>query len=1256
MKKLLSVFIVATMLLSNVIVRAEDSVVLTVSDDTAIYENDASNSYKDIAELRMHSTGLSKFNKEVWLRFDLSNVDVKPGMRVKEATLSVYFVKTGTNNGAANGITQKGIIDVWSLTSDDYSEGVTWSTESRPTRNTKVASSYIPAKNDWKQPLWVDFDVTEYARLDEGDEIAFSLYPQQKDVGAYIASKEYQDGQYSSKLELTFEKDPASVMTILPSADASIDFDNPDATLGENEFLCNNALFEFDLFSTGDDDAKITDSEGYYGIDLTKYVSDHFLSDKKCRFYVEGTDFDVNSGESDANKPYLEIVFDGKKIHSAILYMYGVGRSITVKNADRFDESTVSKNTMPDIGSLISQGGNGAEFETTVEGYEKEKLNTTYYMALDPQNAYPKVSEVFDADKVPSASELKNMLSGHQHPYLIADYDKFEEIKTLKETDSYIKEWYKKIEASGDKFLTTNPTEYKIKGGALSSNVDDGAMTLAFLYRTTTDQTKRIQYAERSIVYLKKAVEYPDFNPSKMLNVGEMSRGVALAYDWLYDYEGFSASDKKAVEDTLVNKAINVVVDKKYSNHNNWNHVVNGGVLVAALAVGGVAGDSAAAAVRHTVTTLPIALKLYYPDGVFIEASGYYTYASSYLGPALASLESTLGTDFGLGDIKGLSQNGYYPIYTKGNSDKQAICYGDGEMAPVASPFLLYLAKRFNNTDYGMYQREADNNDIFSILWYTPESYVNARGLEELPEDYFADGVTQIISMRDGWGDENALFAGMKGGYNTMSHGDVDIGNFYIGAYGESFTKELLGYDYHGEGDDSDAPYFRLSRFTYYSKSPQGHNTIVINQPKYYPDMSFGQNLKAKGEYLETKSAEDESYAILDLTNVYTTEVHSAYRGIKLDKKNNRIIIADKINAKKPSDVWWFMHTDADIEVYGEAATLTINGKSLHVEIISGNAEFCVMDASPLPRTPTVKAFDSVAHLGEKKLAVRLRDVVDEELQICFSMLENDMSDFVPLLSWGSNTFGEAEIEAKYSTEALLTDDCTADERNGGALNVNGEFLKVMKASGYGYNYKSFLRFEPKLKEAEIDKVILTMHAVKTEPRNGIEMKDETVTLYPAKGEWNELTLTDKNAPGIITTAPIATATVPFNEGTKVLDEYITYDITEYFKTLTDKSEINLALLLTSRNGGCIYFDDKESGVAPKLEIFYKEPVDKTVSVMKENGNVKAYLCKKTDGVLEKVKLYDFADGKATIKPFDGINNLYVWDDKQKPVWFVIKE
>ena len=55
---------------------------------------------------------------------------------------------------------------------------------------------------------------------------------------------------------------------------------------------------------------------------------------------------------------------------------------------------------------------------------------------------------------------------------------------------------------------------------------------------------------------------------------------------------------------------------------------------------------------------------------------------------------------------------------------------------------------------------------------------------------------------------------------------------------------------------------------------------------------------------------------------------------------------------KRPSELYWFMHTEADVEIVenGRAAILSQLDKRLYVELAEGpaGARFSVMDAAPL--------------------------------------------------------------------------------------------------------------------------------------------------------------------------------------------------------------------------------------------------------------------------------------------------------------------
>ena len=1249
MRRFLAAVLAAGLFLSGTVGAdyGADEKCLSVCDDLYIDEHTPQTNYESSDSLYIQNIGSSKYNREAWLRFDMSEIKAPERMKIESAVLSVYAASNHSSDKA--GVTSDGIINLWSLSKSDYdAKTVTYGTENRPVRKNIIASSMITAKSSFKAG-YINFDISEYIRTTTADgKIAVSIYPGEYKIAAPIKSSE---SAYPPKLTVKYSVDYSKTIVSVPKADTCVSSDEPDKIFGKSEDLNGNALFSFYFGDLGEDEPCVTDFDGYTAVDITEYLSEKFLTSKTANLYITGENFSVNSRESSENKPYIKIELSDNSVKSAILYLYGnVGNIGIYELSSSFSENETCYGNMPKTGAAVKQGGSGKEFNVTYNGYTQEELENTYYMKLDDGTAYPSVEDVYDISQIPSESEITAELSKLSHPYIIANESDFERIKNLK-SDKYISKWYADIETSGEKYLASQATEYNVSSGSLSSNIDEAAMTLAFLYNTCDDTAKKEEYAKKAVYYLKAAAEYPDFNPQKMLNVGEMSRGMGVAYDWMYNY--MSESDRKIIENTIIEKSLKPVLSSPNKNSNNWNFVVNGGALVAAAAVG--KSDLSAAVIKQSAQLLPRAMRLYYPDGVFIEASGYFEYASDYLASALSALDTAFGTDWGISGIKGFDKSGYYPIYTRGYNNSQAISYGDGDTTAVSSPLLLWMAEKFNNSDYGMYQRDMDGNDIFSVIWYNPNRYAKARTIKELPLDYYADGISPFVSFKSGNDDENGLFAGMKGGFNQMSHGDLDIGNFYIGAYGKNFTAELSGVDYHKSTDGLPA-YFRLSRYEYYSKSPQGHNTLLINPQSDYPDMSFGQELAAHCGFTDYKSGDECSYSILDMTSAYSKKAQKVLRGMKMDRTNNSIIISDKITPKQPSDIWWFMHTDADISVDGSRAALTIDGKKLYAHILGdSDAEFRVMSENALNRTPTVKGFDDVQYINRKKLAVYIPYTTETELQICFSTEDSD-AEFVPLDKWNSKAeYGHTMLSKTIITEITASDDTNSDQPNPDKPFGNDNAINI-KYSGTTYNREGFLKFNTSgITADKLQRVVLRVHAIRNyrEPR-----REETLSLYEVSDNWDENTLTWNNKPEISKDSLICTANVTqYNENTSVVNEDVEFDITDYYLSKENKNSLSFAIKLTSRKEGNVVIASKESGYAPV--IIAENNTDEVFIDTGENYADKIItVCEKENGVIKNLKTYLPSSEKTKVAVYDNATDVYVWSKSMVPsaFWTYISE
>jgi hypothetical protein len=248
------------------------------------------------------------------------------------------------------------------------------------------------------------------------------------------------------------------------------------------------------------------------------------------------------------------------------------------------------------------------------------------------------------------------------------------------------------------------------------------------------------------------------------------------------------------------------------------------------------------------------------------------------------------------------------------------------------------------------------------LLWFDERG--NDPTKEKLPLDKYFRYV-EVVTMRSAWNDRNAIFVGFKAGDNKFNHSHLDIGTFVLDALGYRWAVDLGADNYNLPG------YFGRQRWSYYRLRAEGHNTLVIN-PSQEPD----QDPSAVAKIVRFVSSPDKSFAIADLTTAYVRHAEKVLRGVMLDKKRRFVLVQDELALKQPGEIWWFMHTPAEVELSddGKVATLTQGDAQLRAVLLSPeNARFSVMDARPLPTSPDPSGQNP--NKGVRKLAVNLREV-----------------------------------------------------------------------------------------------------------------------------------------------------------------------------------------------------------------------------------------------------------------------------------------
>jgi hypothetical protein len=479
---------------------------------------------------------------------------------------------------------------------------------------------------------------------------------------------------------------------------------------------------------------------------------------------------------------------------------------------------------------------------------------------------------------------------------------------------------------------------------------------LGLAYRWTGDE----KYAGKAIENMLTVCGFEDWNPSHFLDTAEMSHAVGIGYDWLYSY--MDAGTREKIKAGLIRNGLEPGLEA-YKNawwarsEFNWNQVCNGGLIIGALAIAETDPQYAGQMVPAAVQSLPIALASYGPDGAWGEGPGYWSYATHYTAYGLAALQSALDSDFGLLQIKGLAEAGDFPIYTAGPTGLYLNLADVGEKSSRRTlPCLFWLARAFNKPFYAHDERTLlakYRAGPQHIVWYMPEpgDKLPARDLDR----YFR-GSVEVAVFRSAWDDPQALWAGIKAGYNQVNHGHLDLGNFELDALGVRWVRDLGADDYNLPGYwDSKRGGMRWS---YYRLNSKSHSVPLL--------AGEDQDPMAKSKFIKFESKRSSAFALIDLTSAYEKFAKKVIRGLAVVENRKAVLVQDEFEIEKPCELVWAMTTDAEISLEKEwIARLTIDGKELVARVMSPyHAPFTVEPAEQKPPQKTNK--------GVKRLLLRL--------------------------------------------------------------------------------------------------------------------------------------------------------------------------------------------------------------------------------------------------------------------------------------------
>jgi len=251
-------------------------------------------------------------------------------------------------------------------------------------------------------------------------------------------------------------------------------------------------------------------------------------------------------------------------------------------------------------------------------------------------------------------------------------------------------------------------------------------------------------------------------------------------------------------------------------------------------------------------------------------------------------------------------------------------------------------------------------------MWYVPPSgKKETRDLARLFR-----GSVPVALFRSSWGDPEALFVGIKAGYNQVNHGHLDLGNFEMDALGVRWSRDLGSDNYNLRGYwDSRRDTSR--RWKYYRLNSQSHSVPLIN--------GASQSANGKAAIIKFEASKPQPLVVIDLTSAYPKTASKAIRGLKLVCNRKAVLVQDEFELTgangKPAEITWAMTTDAKIAIKSKTlAELTLDGKKLSARILSPTgAEFAIESAEQKPPQKSNKGVSRLlARVKGAKGAVRI--------------------------------------------------------------------------------------------------------------------------------------------------------------------------------------------------------------------------------------------------------------------------------------------
>jgi hypothetical protein len=493
------------------------------------------------------------------------------------------------------------------------------------------------------------------------------------------------------------------------------------------------------------------------------------------------------------------------------------------------------------------------------------------------------------------------------HPRLFLNREELTSLKAKTRHPQMKELWGSVVSACESYLQKPSPRQTDFDGWAFTLTAAREAITrmeyLSFAYLMTED----VRYAEKAKSILRDTLEWNwhEEGVSQALDVGELCKGTATCYDWLYNY--MKSEERETVRRAIADKGARWLYGESTGGARwgedyryNWCAVTHGGLGVAGLAFLGEHSEAAkwVALARRQISNY---LDSGGDNGGWGEGSGYWTYGTGYAVLFVEALRRVTGDD--LYSHRFLRATLYFPLYCLMPSRKGSVNFADSTYREMnaQTTLMLRFASQYRN-GYAQWFAETlhpwgsigGGYGPWNFLWY--DETVKATDPSSLPSSIRFLGLDWVI-MRSGWGQDDILFALRSGPW--WNHGHADLNSFILEAYGERLAVDLgrgaYSQDYFSTGLD-------------YHVTSDGHNTILVDgEGQLNPTQLDESTPPATIQDFFTSSGFD--YTVSDASQSYGSKLNKFLRHIVFVKPYYFVMLDDLSSGSERASYDWLVHT-----------------------------------------------------------------------------------------------------------------------------------------------------------------------------------------------------------------------------------------------------------------------------------------------------------------------------------------------------------